>query len=224
MINNWFGVHEGLVTAARVPPIARLRARISALELLLLLLCGAGAASASAFMRLGLRIPGSSIVLAVIPLVLGLAIAPRRLAGLIMSTGALATASAFTVAGMTHYGTGAIVSLCLTGPLMDLALARALSGWRLYAGLMVAGMTANVLALTSRGAAKILGLDLAGTRPFGTWWSQAVLTYLLCGAAAGLIGALCFFHLRNRDSEGPSAPTGKADEPGKATGRPETRS
>ena len=129
MVHDWFGVHDGLLTAARIPPIARFRERISTIELLLLLLCGAAAASATGFIRLGLRIPGHAIVLAVVPMALGLALAPRRLAGFVMSAGAFGTAAAFSLAGVCTYGSGAFVSLSLTGPVMDFALARARSGW-----------------------------------------------------------------------------------------------
>ena len=209
MIYDLFGVHDALVAAARIPPITRFRERISTAELLLLFLCGAAAASTTGFIRLGLRIPGNAIILAVIPMVLGLALAPRRLAGFIMSAGAFGTASAFNLAGLAHYGSGSIISLCLVGPVMDLALARARSGWRLYLGFMLAGISANLLALASRAASKLLGLDIAGLRPFGDWWSQAALTYTLCGAVAGLIGAVCCFHLRGRRSQaGTGTPPG----------------
>jgi hypothetical protein len=115
-----------------------------------------------------------------------------------MSAGALGTASAFGLTGLAHYGSGAIVSLCLMGPMMDLALAKVRNGWSLYFGLVAAGIGTNLMAFGSRAISKLMGLDLASMRPFGLWWSQAIITYTLCGAAAGLIGALCFFHLRNQ--------------------------
>ncbi len=201
MSYNSFRVHDGLLESARLPAIARGGQRISTAELLLLFLCGAAAASATGFIRLGLGIPGHAIVLAVVPMALGLALAPRRLAGFVMSAGAFGAANAFSLAGLTSYGTGAIVSLCVTGPILDFALARARGGWRLYLRLVLAGIIANLLALTSRGASKLLGFDLASMRPFATWWSQAAVTYTLCGAAAGLIAAACWFHLRDRKAQ-----------------------
>ena len=224
MIYNWFRVHDGLLAAARIPPLARFRERISMAELLLLFLCGAAAASATGFIRLGLRIPGHAIVLAVIPMALGLALAPRRLAGFVMSAGAFGTATAFSLAGLTNYGTGAIISLYVTGPIMDFALARARSGWRLYLRLVLAGIIANLLALTSRGASKLLGLDLASMRPFATWWSQAVVTYTLCGAAAGLIAALCCFRLRGRKSQPRVATSPETANPRESINQPGIRS
>jgi hypothetical protein len=208
MINNWFGIHDGLVAAGRIPSMTRVRDRISASELTLLLFLGAASATMAGFLRLGIRLPGSSIILSMLPMILGLALAPRRLSGFIMSAGAFGTASAFSLAGMAHYGSGAFVSLCLMGPLMDLALTNARKGWRLYLGLTLAGLGTNLLALASRSMSKLLGLDLASMRPFGTWWAQAVLTYSLCGAAAGLIGAFCFFHLRKQQSKYKAADPG----------------
>jgi hypothetical protein len=208
MINNWFSIHDGLVAAGRIPSMTRVRDRISASELTLLLFLGAASATTAGFLRLGIRLPGSSIILSMLPMILGLALTPRRLSGFIMSASAFGTASAFSLAGMAHYGSGAFVSLCLMGPVMDLALTKARSGWRLYLGLMLAGIGTNLLALASRSMSKLLGLDLASMRPFGSWWTQAVITYSLCGAAAGLIGAFCFFHLHRRKFDSETGPPG----------------
>jgi hypothetical protein len=201
MVDNWFSINEGLAAAGRIHPVARMRARISSYEILLLILCGAAAATASGFVRLGLRLPGHSIVLTMIPMALGFALAPRRLSGFIMSLSAFGTGAMFNLTGLAHIGSGAFVSLCLVGPVMDLAVSKFQSGWKLYLGLILAGISANLMALSSRGASKLLGLDLAGTRPFGNWWTQAVITYSLAGALAGLIGAICFFHLRKQHSK-----------------------
>jgi hypothetical protein len=208
MMDNWFGINEGLATAGRLPALARERARISAYEIILLILCGAAAAAASGFIRLGLRLPGHSIVLSMIPMALGLVLAPRRHSGFIMSAGAFGTGAALNFTGAAHIGSGAFISLCLIGPVMDLAVSKLRSGWKLYFGLVLAGICTNLLALSSRGASKLLGLDFAGTRPFGSWWTQAVITYSLSGALAGLIGALLFFKLRKRRPQFESAGTG----------------
>jgi hypothetical protein len=198
MSYNLFHVHEGLAAAGRIPSAARVRDHISASEMAILIFCGAISASAVSFIRLGMRIPGHAIVLAMAPMALGLALAPRRFSGFIMSAGAFSTASIFGLLGIVHPGAGSFVSLCLLGPVMDLALARLRSGWRLYFGMILAGISTNLLALFSRSMSKLLGLDLGSMRPFGTWWTQAIVTYSLCGAVAGLIGAICFFRLHNR--------------------------
>ena len=199
MLNDWFVVRDGLIGAARFPSIARPRHRISAIELALLLGCGAFAAAALAFIKLSLGIPGHSIVLSALPMALGMALAPRRLAGSVMSAGALGTALLLTQAGGVRFGSGAFASLLLLGPMMDVALSRARSGWRVYAALVVAGVATNVLALASRAAPKLLGLDLPGARPFDSWWLQASVTYTLSGVVAGLLGACCWFHFNDRE-------------------------
>jgi hypothetical protein len=120
-----------------------------------------------------------------------------------MSAGALGTAWLLSSAGVS-YGSGAFVSLFLIGPMMDVALQRARSGWRVYVALISAGVATNLLALGSRASGKLLGLDL-GSRPFDSWWLQASVTYTLSGVVAGLLGALCWFHFNDRASRGPRA-------------------
>lgn len=196
-MNRWFGIHDGLTIAGRMPSVVRGREHISVTEMAVLMTCGAAATSAISFIKLGLRLPGHAIVLAMVPLALGFALVPRRFSGFVMSGAALSTAIVFTAAGLAQYATGSFVSLCLMGPITDFALTKARSGWRLYLGLIVAGIITNLLALMSRTAGRLLGVD-PSWRPFGSWMSQAIVTYSLSGALAGLIGAICFFHLRNR--------------------------
>jgi hypothetical protein len=202
-VSEWFMVHEGLADAARVPPLARSRDRMSVLELLVLLASGAAASTAIGMAKLQLGIPGHSIVLAALPVALGLSLAPRHLAGSIMSTGALGTAWLLQRAGVGDYGSGSFVSLCLLGPLLDLALRGARRGWRVYAALVLAGTATNLLALGSRASFKLLGLDTGGGRPFDIWWLQALATYTASGLVAGLVGAVCWFNFRTKD-RGPS--------------------
>jgi hypothetical protein len=201
MVNDWFDVNDALRGAARFPPLVRPRQRISAVELVLLLACGAAAAAAVGFAQLGLRIPGHAIVLSALPMAFGLSLAPRRLAGSVMSAGALGTAWLLGGISGASYGSGATVSLLLLGPMMDIALRRARSGWPVYAALVSSGVAANLLALGSRAAVKILGLDLAAARPFDSWWLQAAGTYTLSGVVAGLLGALCWFHFHDRSAQ-----------------------
>ena len=93
MIAEWFVVHDGLLAAGRLPSLSRNVRRISAAEVFFLLLCGGAAATIVAFVKLGLRIPGNSIVLSVLPMALGLSLAPRRLGGMVMGAGAFGTAA-----------------------------------------------------------------------------------------------------------------------------------
>lgn len=203
MRNGWFDVRDGLIGAARVPPLARPNQRISAIEVAMLLMCGAASTATIAFVKLSLGIPGHSIVLAALPMALGMSLAPRRLAGSVMSAGALATASLLVAGGAGRFGSGAFASLLLLGPMMDVAMRRARGGWRVYAALVLAGVATNLLALLSRAAPKLLGIDVG--RPFDSWWLQASITYTVSGIAAGLLGALCWFHFSDRAAHGPPA-------------------
>jgi membrane associated rhomboid family serine protease len=126
------------------------------------------------------------------------------MAGSIMSVSALATGLLLSAGGGLRYGSGAIISLALIGPMMDAALRRVRSGPRVYLALAVAGVAANLLALTSRATTKILGLDI-GSRPFDSWWLLALGTYTASGIVAGLLGAICWFQFRQRDGERPAA-------------------
>jgi hypothetical protein len=203
MLHDLFVVREGLLGAARFPSLADSRERVSVAELLILLTCGAAAAAAIGVVKLSLGIPGHSIVLAGLPMALGVSLAPRRLAGSVMSAGALGTAWTLTATGVASYGSGSIVSLSLLGPMMDIALSRARTGWRVHAALLLAGVGTNLLALGSRAATKVLGLD-AGARPFDSWWLQALITYPLSGAIAGIVGALFWFRFSDRAPRLPS--------------------
>jgi hypothetical protein len=207
MVIDWFIAHDGLVHAGRLPSLAQVRQRISVAELLILFAAGATAAVVVGKAKLGLGIPGHSIVLAALPMVLGVALAPRRLAGSVMSAGAIGTAWALSGAGFADFGAGSFVSLCLLGPMMDAALHKAQSGRSVYAALVCAGVLTNVLALASRAVGKVSGLDV-GSRPFDTWWLQASMTYALSGAVAGLLGALCWFHFNSTRSGRGSRATG----------------
>jgi hypothetical protein len=198
MIPDWFVVREALVGSARFPALARPHHRISTIELLLLLSCGAVSTVTIAYVKLALGIPGHSIVLAALPMVLGMSLAPRRFAGVVMSTGAWGTAWGLAAMGRATFGSGAFASLVILGPMMDIALRQARGGWRVYAALVLAGVATNLLALASRAASKLLGLDLGGARPFDSWWLQASVTYTLSGVAAGLLGAFCWFHFNVR--------------------------
>jgi hypothetical protein len=178
-------------------PVSVAARRVSIADVALLLGCGATAALAVAYVKLGLRIPGHSIVLAALPMALGLAMAPRRLAGTAMSAGAAATAW-FASLGGASFGSGATMSLFLLGPMMDVALLRASSGWWRYGALVLAGLATNVLALGARALPKLLGFDVADGRPFDSWWTQAIVTYSVSGILAGALGALAVFRANHR--------------------------
>jgi hypothetical protein len=202
-------IHPGLADNSRLPVLSRPGEGFQVRELLLLLFAGMTAAVASVFLDFGLRIPGHAIIRAVFPMALGLAAVPRQMAGSIMGVGALATAATIGAGTQAGLGAGALTSLTLTGPLLDLALWRARKGWRLYLGFALAGLGANLAALAVRAGPKILGFDAARGRSLAEWWPRAVPSYLVCGLLAGLLSAAVWFQLAARrrraaDGETPS--------------------
>jgi len=190
-------LHPGLADGTRLRWLAQPDQRLKATELLLLLSAGVVAALASAFLDFGLKIPGHAIIRAVFPMALGFAAAPRRMAGTTMGASALATALVlnFTVSigGRALIGAGAMTSLVLTGPLLDVALWRARRGWQLYASFALAGLASNLVALSIRAVPKLMNVDHAIGRPLAIWFPRAIVSYTLCGVFAGLISALVWF-------------------------------
>lgn len=173
---------------------------MSAAELAVLLLCGMTAAALSAFSTPHLRIPGHAIVRSIFPMALGLALVPRHGAGVCMSAASLATALTFRGLGFGSTGVGAITSLVLTGPVLDFAVRGARSGWRLYVGFVLGGLSCNLISMVIRGGAKELMPLRLGGRPFAEWLAVAAFTYPVCGILAGLISALVWFRFRSPQS------------------------
>lgn len=174
-------------------------------ELLTLISAGVAAALASTFLDFSLKIPGHAIIRAVFPMAFGLALAPRHGAGSVMGASAMASALLFKVGGAGTVGLGAMTSLALTGPFLDLALWKAKRGWRIYLAFATAGVLTNLVALTVRGSVKLGGLDHFFALPFTVWWIRAVPSYLICGALAGLLSACVWFQFsgagRGSDAE-----------------------
>jgi hypothetical protein len=212
--------------ASRVPTLSRSAERISAREIVILLTCGALAALAVAMIHLSFRVPGHAILRAVFPMAAGLACVPRRGAGLVMTAGAILTTALLRVGDFGDIQSAALVSLIALGPLLDLALAAAPLGWRLYARFAAAGAGANLLAFAARFAFAFLfrqfgggggggggngmgggmgtgmgggfgGLGpLAGGHDFLSFWPVALASFTVCGAIAGLVSAAVWFRLR----------------------------
>ncbi len=193
MRTEMLSVHPGLAGDSRLPALPRQGYWSHLAPTLLLLGTGVGAALATAFLDFSLRVPGHAIIRAVFPMAFGLALVPRRRGGLIMAVGAVATVLVIRTGGMAAIGFGAMTSLVLTGPLLDVALGRARRGWRLYLAFASAGLVANLTALAVRSGAKLSGLDHLAGRPLAAWLVPAVGTYALCGALAGLVSAAIWF-------------------------------
>jgi hypothetical protein len=171
--------------------------RISWLEFAELFACGALAALAVFAIHLSFRIPGHAILRAVFPMAAGLAIVPRRGAGLIMTIAAALTA------GILHWGNigeiqpAALVSLLALGPLLDLAMLGQPLGWRLYSRVIAAGIAANIIAFTTRIAITGLGYETPGSHQMERLGWLVPASFLLCGAIAGLVSAFAWFRLRS---------------------------
>lgn len=140
-----------------------------------------------------LRLPGHAILRTVLPLALGLALVPRRGSGFLLSGSAGVGALGLLAAGWPGAGVGAVTSLMLAGPLLDLAGSLSRRGWHIYLSFAAAGLAANVAAFAVRWAAKTGGGGRAGSRLLAEWWPQAIGSYAVCGLVAGLIAAaICF--------------------------------
>jgi hypothetical protein len=202
-------IHPGLADSSRLKLLTQQGESVRGAEILMLVFAGVCAAAASVFFDLSLKIPGHAIIRAVFPMAFGLAIAPRRMAGTVMGAGALGSALVFKVGGFGAIGVGALTSLTLTGPMLDLALWHARRGWWLYLGFAMAGVGSNLAALMVRAGIKLAGLDHVRGRPLFAWLPQAIGTYVLCGAIAGLISALVWFQFARRDPKVPATEAGE---------------
>lgn len=198
-------LHPGLAATSRVGWLTSEGASASVRDWLILASAGAIAACASTFLDYNLRIPGHAILRAVFPMVVGLALVPRRGAGCVMAAVAALTAGGLRLGGAGGEGMslGALTSLIATGPLLDWTLRRAHGGWRLYASFAAAGIASNLLALAVRGGAKAFGFEHLGARPLSVWLPRAAVTYILCGLVAGFISGGVWFYARRRGQPSP---------------------
>lgn len=202
-MSSWtLSVHAGLRSGSRLPALSREESSVRMSEWAVWLAMGITAACASALPDWNLRIPGHAILRSVFPMALGLSLAPRRGAGGVMGVIACATALTLRFSGRAEVGFGALTSLSLTGPLLDVALWKAQAGWRLYAGIIAAGLSSNLIAMGIKVTEKLM-MGGGGKRSFGAWLAQAAWTYPLCGVLAGLLSAVLWFRFVTRSvSEG----------------------
>lgn len=199
MSNQVFAAQPALLSRSRLPTLARSESGMSALEWGALIGVGVLAACAATFWDWKIRLPGHAILRAVFPMAFGLALVPRRAAGCVMGVSALATSLLFGLTGVAGPGPGAMTSLCLTGPLLDAALALTRGSGRVYLGLACAGLASNLTALAVRAAGKHFGFESGGGR-WAEWWPRAVISYPLCGLAAGLLSAVVWFQFKHQSN------------------------
>ncbi|RLS54622.1 MAG: hypothetical protein DWH91_11360 [Planctomycetota bacterium] len=216
--------------SAILTPVSRLRSvRVDAAalplwEVAVLGLAGGCAAFAVGLLDLHLRIPGHSILQAVLPMALGWAVVPRKLSGAGMSVSAALTAGTLMKLGYGEFGAGAWTSLLALGPAMDLLMGSALgSRWPALA-IAVAGLAANTLAFIAKAFEKLAqrpipGSGMGGGRGMGNgggrglgrgreweeWIRVAPASYLICGLVAGLVCGVILFRLRRQRSAADAA-------------------
>jgi hypothetical protein len=196
MLSTVLARHDSLGAAGRLPAVAQPGTAISPVELAFLAALGGVTALAAAFLTRGLGIPGHNIIDVVFPMALGLTLVPRRGAASVMGVTSFAAAGVLTFGGIRGIGLGAMTSLLATGVLIDAALGGARTGRAIYVRLTLAALAANLLALAIRGGEKLLTGEL-----LEPWLSKAIVTYPLCGLAAGLISAAVWFRVGDRDRE-----------------------
>lgn len=157
-------------------------------------MCGVASALAVTTLEFKLKLPGHSILRAVFPMAFGLALVPRVGAGTVMGIGAATASILMTMAGWGERGLGAVTSLYLIGPCLDLAVCRAKSGRWIYLSLVSAGLMANLAAMAVQVTAKSMGWKVQGMgKSLAEWLPWAAITYPLCGILAGLLSAVVWF-------------------------------
>jgi hypothetical protein len=211
-----FATTANLREASRLPVMARAEERISAQEIGVLLVCGAAAAVAVSLLHISLRVPGHAILRAVVPMAAGMALVPRQSAGIVMAAGAMLATAGLQLANVGEIQSAALASLLALGPMLDVALLGAPRGWKLYARFAAAGAGANLLAFLVRfalaaafargggggggmgnGTGGGFGRQLAGGHDFLSFWPVALVSFVLCGACAGLLSGAIWFRGRH---------------------------
>lgn len=178
--------------------------RSLALDLLVLIECGVAAALLVSLVPLPFRLPGHAILQAVPPIALGMAFAPRRGAGVLMSLSAAITFMFLSQLGITK-GPGAHVATAAIGALLDVGCLLAARPWQLYAAFGAAGMLANLAAFATQLIGKLTGWSVGGNQPLAAWWPTAAFLFPLFGLAAGLVSAAILISWKSRDESQPKS-------------------
>jgi len=163
MFQSLLAYEPALAGGTRIPPLTQTGENVRTVEMATLVTLGFLAAVATQMLDFSLGIPGHAIIRSVLPFSLGIALVPRRQAGLVMGTTAVGTALALEATRYGDAGVGALTSLFLCGFLLDQAATRAKQGWPLYLAVSLAGLATNLTAFTARLVSKLstAGLDSA---------------------------------------------------------------
>jgi hypothetical protein len=198
MLEMAFKPLENLKSSARVRSLSGEGGSNLAAEVAVMAAAGIAAALAIGLVHIQIRIPGHAILRAALPMAIGLSLVPRRSSGTIMSIFAGMAVGALHLGGFGRFQPAAVVGLIAIGPLLDVAMIGAPHGWRIYLRFILAGIAANLLSYESRLATAFFGWDQPGSRQFASFLMPAIVSFVLCGALAGLIGAAACFRLRAR--------------------------
>lgn len=199
MLEIAFKPLTNLKSSARIRSLSGNGSAALAAEIAILAAAGIAAALAVGLMGMPIRIPGHAILRAALPMAIGLSLVPRRSSGTMMAIFAGLTVGTLHLGGMGRFQPAAVVGLIALGPLLDMSMVGAPQGWRLYLRFILAGIAANLLSYESRLATAFFGWEQAGSRQFASFWMPAIVSFALCGAVAGLIGAAACFRLRARN-------------------------
>lgn len=195
MLADRFALNPLVAAGSRIRMVpatgANASARPTVRELAILIVAGAAAAATVVIADMGLRIPGHAILRGVLFMALGIALVPRRMAGLVMGASAMGTAGLLSLG--LHAGAGSLTSLLLLGPTLDLALWAARRSWQVPLAFGAAGLAANAGAFAVQAGLKASGFAIGSGKPLAVWLPTAIVSYTICGLVAGLVsGAICF--------------------------------
>jgi hypothetical protein len=170
-------------------------------ELAILIAGGALAATAVAFLHLQVRIPGRVVFFAALPIVLGVAIVPRRFAGTISGNSAALSCLAFLGLGVGRLQPASVTSLLAVGPAIDLALSGARAGgWSLYLRFAMAGLASNLLAFVVRWLTAYFRIDGNMPHRLPAIDTSVPISFAACGFLAGVLCAvICFRRSSQRE-------------------------
>lgn len=175
--------------------------RLSAGEAAILLGAGAFAAALVTWMPLPFRVPGHAILKAAVPIIFGVAAVPRPLAGSIAGLGAAGMLVVAMGTGSTHIPAAAATALLAIGPSIDLAvLGLPRKRLSIYLRFAAAGLAANLLAFAVRLGTAAFILDSTQPHRMSQIGMMALVSFSVCGLAAGFLSAAVFF--RNRSNYG----------------------
>src|SRR6185312_4780422 len=109
------------------------------------------------------------------------------------------TAASMNVANIGELQFPALVGTLALGPMLDTALAGNPQGWHIYLRFAAAGASANLFAFSSKFIGASIGWHFPGSGRVTSFWSLALLSFIVCGALAGLFSAAAWFRARVND-------------------------